>query len=58
MLEIIAEKALWVGASGAGHTLKLLNQLMFSTINCITVEVLAIAKSVGLYRKVLFDSSG
>ena len=43
ILSIFAKKIVHVGPSGAGNTLKLLNQLMFSTINGITAELFAIA---------------
>lgn len=56
VLETFASKAVLVGPSGSGNTLKLLNQLMFSTINAITSEVLAICKKTGLSQKVLFET--
>lgn len=55
-LETFASQAIWVGPSGAGHTLKLLNQLMFSTINGITAEVLAICAKSGLSPNILFET--
>jgi len=55
-LETFASQAIWVGPSGAGHTLKLLNQLMFSTINGITAEVLAICTKSGLSPNILFET--
>jgi 3-hydroxyisobutyrate dehydrogenase-like beta-hydroxyacid dehydrogenase len=56
VLGVFASKAVHVGPSGAGNTLKLLNQLMFSTINGITSEVLAISEKAGLSPKVLFET--
>ncbi len=56
VLEIFASKAVRVGESGAGNTLKLLNQLMFSTINGITAEVMAVCEKSGLDPKVLFET--
>ena len=56
ILETFAAQAIWVGQSGAGHTLKLLNQLMFSTINAITAEVLAICARTNLSPETLYDT--
>ncbi len=56
VLEIFASKVVRVGPSGAGNILKLLNQLMFSTINGITAEILAIYRKTDLSPQVLFDT--
>lgn len=56
VLETFAEKAIHVGPSGSGNTLKLLNQLMFSTINAVTAEVLAISAKAGLSSEVVFNT--
>jgi len=47
-----AANAVLVGPHGAGNALKLLNQLMFSTINAISSEVLAICDKVGIDKEV------
>ena len=45
-----------VGGLGAGHTLKLLNALMFSAINAMTAEMMAIAQQSPLDPAVLYES--
>ena len=49
-----AAKAVHVGGQGAGNALKLLNQLMFSTINAISSEVLAICGHVGIDKEIFY----
>jgi 3-hydroxyisobutyrate dehydrogenase-like beta-hydroxyacid dehydrogenase len=56
ILEELAHKVIHVGPLGAGHTLKLLNALMFSAINAITAEMMAISVKAGLSPKVLFET--
>ncbi len=56
ILQTFANQLVYVGPSGAGNTLKLVNQLMFSTINAMTVEMLAVAKKAGLSPKVVFET--
>lgn len=56
VLKCFAANALLVGKSGAGNALKLLNQMMFSCINAISSEVLAICDHVGVDRKVFYDT--
>lgn len=56
VLKLFASRAVSVGASGAGNTLKLLNQLMFSTINGITAEVMAICRKSDLDPAVFFET--
>ena len=56
ILQTFAKQAVYVGASGAGNTLKLVNQLMFSTINAMTVEMMIVAKKAGLSPKVVFET--
>jgi 3-hydroxyisobutyrate dehydrogenase-like beta-hydroxyacid dehydrogenase len=55
-LNTFAAKVVSVGESGAGNALKLLNQMMFSTINSITSEVMSIAESVGISPKVFYET--
>lgn len=45
-----------VGASGAGHAVKLLNNLMFGAINAITAEIFSIASSVGVSAEELYKT--
>lgn len=56
VLKAFAANAVYVGAAGSGNALKLLNQLMFSTINAVSSEVLAIADKVGIDKKVFYDT--
>lgn len=51
-----ASDAIPVGDHGAGNALKLLNQLMFSCINAISSEVMAICDHVGIDKKVFYDT--
>lgn len=56
VLEKLAQKVIHVGPLGAGHTLKLLNALMFSAINAMTAEMMAISAKAGLEPSVLYDT--
>jgi len=56
ILSVLAREITLVGPLGAGHTLKLLNALMFSAINAMTAEMMAICEKVGLSSKVLLDT--
>ena len=56
VLEKLARKVIHVGPLGAGNTLKLLNALMFSAINAMTAEMMAISAKAGLPPKVLFET--
>lgn len=56
VLEILAHKIIHVGPLGAGNTLKLLNAFMFSAINAMTAEMMAISVKAGLSPKVLFET--
>ncbi|MBC8449797.1 MAG: NAD(P)-dependent oxidoreductase [Chloroflexi bacterium] len=56
LLEVLARKVIHVGPLGAGNTLKLLNALMFSAINAMTAEMMAISMKAGLSPKVLFET--
>lgn len=52
----VASTIIHVGPSGTGNKIKLLNQLMFGSINAITAEMMAIAKAVGISPKLLYDT--
>lgn len=54
-LETFARAAVRVGDTGAGNAFKLLNQLMFSVINGISAEVMALADILGVDRKTFYD---
>ncbi len=56
VLLTFAKDAVHVGDSGAGNALKLLNQMMFSAINAISSEVMAIAEKVGVDKKVFYET--
>lgn len=56
VLLTFAGNAVFVGGSGAGNALKLLNQMMFTCINAISSEVLAICPHVGVDPKVFYDT--
>lgn len=56
VLLTFAANAVSVGGHGAGNALKLLNQLMFSCINAISSEVMAICDHVGIDKKVFYDT--
>ena len=58
ILLTFAANAVSVGDSGAGNALKLLNQMMFTCINAISSEVMAICDHVGIDKKVFFDTVG
>ncbi len=49
-----AANAISVGGSGAGNALKLLNQMMFSCINAISSEVMAICDHVGIDKEMFY----
>ncbi len=50
-----AKKVVRVGGNGTGNSVKLLNQLMFSVINCVSTEVMALTEIVGVDKKVFYD---
>jgi len=56
VLELVAGKIIPVGGSGSGHTIKLLNQMMFGAINAMTAEMMAVAKQVGVAPKLLYET--
>lgn len=56
ILLTFASDAVAVGGHGAGNALKLLNQLMFSCINAISSEVMAICEHVGIDKKIFYDT--
>lgn len=50
-----AKNVVRVGEIGSGNAVKLLNQLMFSVINCVSAEVMALTEVVGIDKKVFYD---
>lgn len=56
VLLTFAANAIHVGGPGAGNALKLLNQMMFSCINAVSSEVMAICEHVGIDKRVFYDT--
>jgi 3-hydroxyisobutyrate dehydrogenase-like beta-hydroxyacid dehydrogenase len=56
VLEAFAATVVRVGPAGAGHTVKLLNQMMFAIVNAATAEVMAVAPRVGIEPRLLYDT--
>lgn len=55
ILDQLSSKVIHVGPLGSGHALKLLNALMFSAINAMTAEMMAISMKAGIPPKAVFD---
>jgi 3-hydroxyisobutyrate dehydrogenase len=56
VLEIFAAKVLPIGPSGAGNKIKLLNQMMFSAINAMCAEMMAVADRLNVSPKLLYET--
>jgi len=56
ILKLFARNVFHVGPPGTGNKIKLLNQLMFSAINGMTAEMMAVAEKVSVSRKVLYET--
>jgi 3-hydroxyisobutyrate dehydrogenase-like beta-hydroxyacid dehydrogenase len=56
VLALVADKIIPVGGNGSGHTVKLLNQMMFGAINAMTAEMMAVAKQAGVAPKLLYET--
>lgn len=56
VLEILAAKIIYVGPSGYGNIVKLLNNMMFGAINSVTAEILAICTKLNMSPKVLYET--
>ena len=56
VLEILAAKIIYVGPSGHGNIVKLLNNMMLGAINSVTAEILAICTKLGMSPKVLYET--
>lgn len=56
VLLTFAADAIPVGEHGAGNALKLLNQMMFSCINAVSSEVMAICDHVGIDKNVFYNT--
>lgn len=55
VLKCFAKKVVHVGEHGAGNAFKLLNQLMFSVINGVSAEVMALTEVLGIDKKKFYD---
>lgn len=55
VLGIYSSNVVEVGGPGAGHTVKLLNQMMFGAINAMTAEMMAASARIGLDPARLID---
>lgn len=55
LLRCYAAAIFEVGGPGAGHTVKLLNQMMFGAINAMTAEMMSISNRLGLPPSRLFE---
>ena len=55
VLESYAGHVFEVGGPGAGHTIKLLNQMMFGAINAMTAEMMATAARLGVAPGRLYE---
>lgn len=58
VLLTFASAVIHVGDHGSGNALKLLNQMLFTSINAISCETMAIAEKVGLDPKVFSATVG
>ena len=56
VLLTFASKVLRTGEIGSGNALKLLNQMMYSAINAVTSEVMAIADKVGIGKEIFYET--
>jgi len=56
VLKVLATKIIYVGPSGYGNIVKLLNNMMFGAINSITCEIFAICAKLGMNPKVLYET--
>ena len=52
----VAAQVIPMGPSGAGHKVKLLNQLMFGAINAMTAEMMAVSEAVGVPPAKLYET--
>lgn len=55
-LEVLAATVVHVGGPGAGHLVKLLNNLMYGAINAITAEVFAACDRAGLDPATFYEA--
>lgn len=56
LFQLFAKHVMHIGGPGSGNKIKLLNQLMFSAINAMTGEMMAIASKVGIEPQLLYET--
>ena len=56
VLETLASNIIYVGPSGYGNIVKLLNNMMLGAINSITAEILATCTKLGMSPKVFYGT--
>ncbi len=56
VFDLIAARCIPIGGPGSGNKIKLLNQLMFSAINAMTAEMMAVSEKVGIPPKLLYET--
>lgn len=56
VLEAVAKKVVYCGPSGTGNIIKLLNNMMFSNLNTMIAEIMALSAKLGLDPKVFYDT--
>jgi 3-hydroxyisobutyrate dehydrogenase-like beta-hydroxyacid dehydrogenase len=56
VLKLFAANIFHMGGPGSGNKVKLLNQMMFSAINAMTAEMMAVAEKVGIAPQLLFET--
>lgn len=55
LLEVVAKRAVHIGPSGSGNKLKLINQLMFASVNMVYCEVFSLAEKSGIGADTFLD---
>jgi 3-hydroxyisobutyrate dehydrogenase-like beta-hydroxyacid dehydrogenase len=55
VFDLFADKVFHIGPAGSGHTIKLLNQMMFGAINAMTAEMMAVADKMGIEPRRVYD---
>jgi 3-hydroxyisobutyrate dehydrogenase-like beta-hydroxyacid dehydrogenase len=56
VLSALAKNVVHVGESGSGNIIKLLNNMMFSVINAATIEILVLARKLGLDPAIVYST--
>lgn len=56
ILELLGGQIFYIGESGSGNKVKLLNQMMFGAINAMTAEMMAIAEKLGIEPRTLYET--